>query len=515
MSLSTRIAIYSAALVILIAPTFADICDDTHCLVDGCEVPPNDNGSTLCSEGFEERFLESIRSGAEENRLYTCCQEGYADIPLSVLETCSTDACASPDGMGGYDCSADGFIHPLVCDDSTEFKYARKTVNGNIYEPYICCTEPAGNSGSALRAAAIIWSALCLLTFFACSVLLLGILSSKKARSQGYNLYLVFLSIPDALFNIFSFSRNVVNLSGNPLSSGLGSTVHGLEWFHTAVNMWLNAFIVYKIHTMLMRARKFVRTTPPTPRQVLAEVSCIYLFASLWMVWSLILLHRGATIFSNTNAAWLTSKSVMCGPPFLYTLGACIHVYTKGLLPTQGRTRVLSIFFLRVVIIFLLTWVPFLILVDVTYYKTASDWMLALAYYFASLQGLLSVSVALQKPDVKRAVKNLIYCQPDKFDLAELGYVGSDASRLGRSFLASKMFTSRKSSGAGDGSSFFMAPKKESSQPVSQGFSLEEAESSQVAPKLSSSADAPGENVNGVEGISEQETIVEKAPNST
>lgn len=147
--------------------------------------------------------------------------------------------------------------------------------------------------------------------------------------------------------------------------------------------MWLNAFIIYQIHTMLLKAQRCERTSPPTTKQVICQVSVIFSFAGMWAAWSLVLLLQGSNIFDNINAAWLTSKAVMCGPPFLYTIGVCLHVWWKNLLPPTGRTRILSLYFLRVVLVFLLTWVPFLILVDVAYYKTASLWMLGLAYLAA------------------------------------------------------------------------------------------------------------------------------------
>ncbi|KAG7355175.1 hypothetical protein IV203_004531 [Nitzschia inconspicua] len=437
----------------------APSCDDSFCLLEDCVVASaaeltdkaGETETTIrpCAEGFDARVVAE-ETGEGQNSVtdsfvkYTCCVEGYENIPVDILQTCSVDACASPDGKGGYDCSADGFIHPLVCDQDTVYKFARKETTGNIYAPYICCTEPVGQSNSAMLVAASIWSALCGITFIACSILIVAILSSKKARAQGYNLYLVFLAVPDALFNIFSFGRNIVNITGNQLSSPMGGTVHALEWFHTAANMWLNALIIYQIHCMLLKARKFVRTPPPSVKQVLLQVGAVYFFAALWAAWSLILLLQGSNIFSNTNAAWLTSKSLMCGPPFLYTVIACVDVWWKKLLPTKGRTRVLSLYFLRVVLVFLLTWVPFLILVDVTYYKTASLWMLGLAYYFASLQGLLSVIVAVGKPDIKRAVLNLLLCRPDDFNETENGFLGSNATQIGKSILPSRIFSSAR-----------------------------------------------------------------------
>jgi hypothetical protein len=450
---------------LIIASASAQACDDRKCLSSDCQVRVNETATLLCADGYEARSTtindeNNLESGYQN---FTCCPSGYSDMPLDILQTCSTEACKSPDGKGGYDCSADGFIHPLVCEKNSEYEFARKSQEGNIYSPYICCTQAVDQSNKVMIVAAAIWSALCGITFVACSILIAGILRSKKARGQGYNLYLVFLAIPDALFNLFSLGRNIVNLSGDQLSTGMGSTVHALEWFHTAANMWLNAFIAYQIHSMLLRAQKFMRTSPPTVKQVLWQVAGFYFFALLWAAWSLVLLLQGSNIFTNTNAAWLVSKSLMCGPPFLYTIGACLHVWWKKLLPSQGRTRVLSIYFLRVVIVFLLTWVPFLILVDVTYYKTASLWMLGLAYYFASLQGLLSVIVALEKPDIKRAVTNMLCRRPDDFNETEAGFLDSKSRRLGRSILPSRLFQSSKF-GFSDQSITFSGPLSKSNK---------------------------------------------------
>ena len=457
------VAVYLFVLLLLssriVLSESAAVCDDSKCLSDACLVPVvrNDDhkvaSSALptlpCADELEGRRIDgqidleqvghenNVTTGISTADLYTCCDPGYGGLSLQVLEECSTEACASPDGKGGSDCSADGFIHPMVCSTDTMYKYPRKEPDATIYSPYVCCTTPGDDADTKLLVAASIWTVLSGITFLACSILILAILRSKKARAQGYNLYLVFLAIPDAFFNLFSLARNIINISGNHLSSEMGGTVHALEWFHTAANMWLTALIVFQVHTMLTKSQHFERTPPPTVKQVCAQSAGVYAFSALWAAWSLALLLQGQNMFSNTNAAWLTSKALMVGPPFVYVIASCTHVWWKQLLPRQGRTRVLSLYFLRVVIVFFLTWVPFLILVDVTYYKTQSLWMLGLAYYFSSLQGLLSVLVALGKPDVKRAVTKFLCCRGDEFNETEGRFLGSNASSLGKSMFGS------------------------------------------------------------------------------
>ncbi|KAL3923966.1 MAG: hypothetical protein SGARI_006119 [Bacillariaceae sp.] len=72
--------------------------------------------------------------------------------------------------------------------------------------------------------------------------------------------------------------------------------------------------------------------------------------------------------------------------------------------------------------------------------------MLGVAYYFASLQGLLSSTVAMSKPDIRRAVLNLLCCRPDEFNETEAGFLGSRVQKLGKSIMPSKFFSSRNSS---------------------------------------------------------------------
>lgn len=203
------------------------ICDASQCLLDGCRAlvinssnSSNESAETrtdpeaafTCSGGFVGRADDDddgrATAVAEDNnntsslnvttasevgdearsgymyQTYTCCPSGYDDVPTDVLETCSTQACTSPDGKGGYDCSADGFIHPLVCDQNSEYQHARKAPGGTIYSPYVCCIEAAdGSNNTAMIVAASIWSALCGITSIACSILIAAILKSKKRSS--------------------------------------------------------------------------------------------------------------------------------------------------------------------------------------------------------------------------------------------------------------------------------------------------------------------------------------------
>jgi hypothetical protein len=131
---------------------------------------------------------------------------------------------------------------------------------------------------SWLPPASCIWTVLSFLAFVACTILIVALLQSQKSRSQGYNLYLVFW--PYLLHCPISF------VSHGRLSTCLGDSkvlpwASQCKWFHTCVNMWLNALIVREVYTMLTKSRNCVRAQPPTVRTVCQQAGRMYCFAGL------------------------------------------------------------------------------------------------------------------------------------------------------------------------------------------------------------------------------------------
>lgn len=231
---------------------YAPACDSIKCLIEDCLMPVTGMGflergtnvtagvtggtgtgqeilATLypCELLYEGRFVSTIRDEmGKDYEEYACCMPGYDSISVEVLETCSTEACTTPDNKGEYFCLADGFIQLLNCDQDSNYKYSRKVSMGDIYSPYICCTTQVDQSNRNMLIATYAWTVLCGITFLSCMLLISAILKSAKARAQGYNLYLVFLALPDALFNFLSFWRNIANIANSHLTAVMGATVH-------------------------------------------------------------------------------------------------------------------------------------------------------------------------------------------------------------------------------------------------------------------------------------------------
>eukprot|EP00797_Seminavis_robusta_P021717 Sro33_g021750.1 n/a (374) ;mRNA; r:157288-158409 len=184
--------------------------------------------------------------------------------------------------------------------------------------------------------------------------------------------------------------------------------------------MWLNGVIVYQIHYVLQKSNQFVKVPPPTVQHVCKQVAATYFVAALFFGWAMFLYLRGLVVFSLSTVVnvWIGTRVVMVAPPFFYVSYVGIDVWYRNLLPASGRTRVLSLYFLRVIIVFMLTWIPYFIIYEIAWNVTHSRWMVHCSYYLGSLQGLVSVAVAMSKPDVKRAVLRFLNCQCRTPDIA-------------------------------------------------------------------------------------------------
>lgn len=413
------------------AKAAADSCDESKCRAtrphpwsDGdsewtCWIPRGSNATERkCVDGYEGRAISVSTQNIEEEQLewYTCCPSDYAG---EVTQQCSDETCSSLDWEGSGNCWGDGFQDPLTCDDS-EFRYPRPTGEISlIYLQYICCTTPAQSDPIMEQhfIATIIWSVLSGITFLSCVIFIGGIMSCPQTRVQGYNIYLVFLAIPDSVANLIVLVRCILSLVGAPVDPTVQIFFASMEYFYASSNMWLNAIIVWRVHVLLQKTRLCMIAPPPAVKQVCREAAFVYAWAAAWFGWAFALYYRGLVWFSLDEVvnAWIVTQALMVGPPLIYVLYVTWDVHRKKLLPLSGSTRVISLYFLRVVIVFLVTWVPYYIIYNVAWIVTGSRTMVQVTYFIGSLQGLISVSVAMTKPDVKRAVFKFMYpCQEEE-----------------------------------------------------------------------------------------------------
>lgn len=371
----------------------------------------------FCADGYVGHIVEDVPHEIVDGELrawYTCCEPDFEGV---AQQTCKYSACSSPDWASGSNCWADGFQEPMSCGDPT-YRHPHFTGQKSlIYFQFICCDTPQGGAEvQELLLSRIIWITLSSTTLLVCTLFVTAILLSKRARSEGWNLYLVFLAIPDAWCNLMIIIRNSLTIPGVPVEPEIHIFFASVEYFYAAANLWLNGVIIAQVYYVLRNSSPTKKIPPPSTKLVIKQSLAIYVFSAGCFMWAYYLYARGLIDHSLTRVVnlWVSTRALLVIPPLLFCLWVCFDVWYRDLLPKRGRTRVLSLFFLRVIVVFLVTWIPYFIIYEVAWNITYSTWMVNISYYLSSIQGTVSVLVALSKPDIYDAVMALPFLRDCK-----------------------------------------------------------------------------------------------------
>ena len=386
-----------------------------------------DPSSGYCTNGYVGRFVPSIPPAIVEDEkkwYFTCCPPDsiYADFSQDPMpeppRTCWPDdsVCSSTNWRGTSDCWADGFLEPMTCNDE-KFRYPHYAGNKEIYYvKYLCCDSPQENEPfmEELKRAQRLWMVLSAMSFCVCTVFITAILSSRKVRSSGYNVYLVFLAAPDAMASLVLVLRNAFSLDAMPTGPLPYLFMSSFEYFYAASNMWLNAVIVLQIHAILRDARAGKTVTPVSVKRACVQAGSVYVFGGVVFGWASYLYLRGLVKFTWTRVlrVWTATRTTMVGVPMIILLWVSFDVWHRKLLPIRGKTRLMALYFLRIVIVFLMTWLPYFLMYEISFNITFHSPTVRAAHYFNSVQGTISVIVSLSKPDVRNAVLDLLSVIP-------------------------------------------------------------------------------------------------------
>lgn len=259
---------------------------------------------------------------------------------------------------------------------------------------------------------------------FICNVFFLAaVLSKKENRVQPYNLYLVALIIPDALNSLGSVLFYTVFPTfevGSPTTVAWCREIYFVGYFYFYSNFLINAVVAYEIHQMVIKSHRRMRARPPSIRRVCLQCGCAYSVALLVSIWAVIDVSWSSQTFYYDNeitcivlpsekVPWFVPLFIdtvlLFLVPLVYVIYVRIHIGIKGLLPRTGRTRVLSLYFFRILIIFIGCYLPFMLIhtVLIPLFPTIKA-ISYVALFFGTIQTFLTLGFAMGKPDVKEAV---------------------------------------------------------------------------------------------------------------
>lgn len=252
-----------------------------------------------------------------------------------------------------------------------------------------------------------------------------AIATKRKVRRNPFNLYLLYLAVPDFIFSLSCGVTCLLNaLNQEYWSSWMCSFQQWYMVFGIGANAWLNACITRELYIMMRRGDRRKRYIVPTRRYVTKQAIGCYLFmgtlASLGIIdspnWPI---HTGATSGlyclpmevdkPSSIFFWLAWFPLFAAIPSAYIIFVTCDIWRRKLLPPSGRRRLLAIYFGRLILVFYLFWLPTL-LVMFAFTSFVSPTLHYIAGLWSHLQGGVSALLCLLKPDIFEAVKRLYSC---------------------------------------------------------------------------------------------------------
>jgi len=261
-------------------------------------------------------------------------------------------------------------------------------------------------------------------SFFFFVVMLLN----RKIRSNPYDFYIIWLIFPDALntiliglkYTFFSVNQEIL------MPTGFYEVRIFVYFFYFVTNFYLNAIVAYEVNTLADGSYHRRKVQPPTMAKVYKQVGGIYLFAILVGLWAILpvswsIFHfedatRAKTILGSGPSGVISQGTAMIifGGfvliPHSYVFYVRIRIAVKKLLPKEGRTRVLSLFLMRILVVFVVFYIPSTALSTAFIGNNSKGdtslyyWMQIVIGILTACQAAVTVYMVSLKDDIRQAV---------------------------------------------------------------------------------------------------------------
>jgi hypothetical protein len=231
---------------------------------------------------------------------------------------------------------------------------------------------------------------------------------------------------PDAIFSIVCGSICIANaFNGSQTGLETCNVQMVIAVWGVGSNMWLNAAVSRELHKLLKDSLGFHHYKVPTRRYVTTQALSIYAFCFFLGTWGLIESPKFPHYAVSTSGLaclpleqdrtsslffWMVFFPLFGGIPTAYVLYVPIDIWRRKLLPPRGKRRQLSLYYGRIVVVFISMWIPFLV-VDFMFGAWMPLWLKYLGGTLSHLQGITSALICLHKPDIYIAEKKFFTCQ--------------------------------------------------------------------------------------------------------
>jgi len=247
----------------------------------------------------------------------------------------------------------------------------------------------------------------------------------------------VFLVIPDSLLNGYVVFEYIAVVAMNNIDDGnakhlpLLSLYIWVFFFYYTSNFYLNAIVAYEINAMAYKSFHRRKTNPPPLRRVYIQTGVVYILSALFATW-FVIPYRWAPmkVLDEENLQlgfgekgfgqpqryfqFLAVVITVFAIPALYVLYVAYNMFLRNkehrLLPRlAGKTRSVSLYFMRILVVFFAFYVPCVVMgivVATTQKFRVLIITLVLMNFFFAMQIFATLYLSTKKRDIHEALSN-------------------------------------------------------------------------------------------------------------
>ena len=215
-----------------------------------------------------------------------------------------------------------------------------------------------------------LWSVVAGISLGVILVAFFGILSNAKVRNSPFNQYLLFLMFPDIVYTGLCLINCLMNAAARQFYSEFMCNFQSwYAMFGVSGSAWMNALLAREIYRMLSFGQNFRRYVSPTPLIIARNSACVLFLAAFvasWGVWQVswlphetLLLGGTACLPSYYNVETTLFFYLVFFPfllliPMGFVIYLVFQIWHKGMIPKEGRRKMLATFFFRLTAVYLI-----------------------------------------------------------------------------------------------------------------------------------------------------------------
>merc|ERR1719464_1747217 len=196
----------------------------------------------------------------------------------------------------------------------------------------------------------------------------------QQQQYNPYNLYLLYMTLPDLIYNALTMWRCSIAFTGHAIKpkywlSPFAKIIHFKDWeslynsimmICNTANLCMNLVIVFEIFKLLKNSYELnMGYTPPSLLRASLQAVFIYVISITWSFFTITFpfwIRSDSTIFVINAVCVLVTYFV----PFIFILWIYVLIWKCNYLDTLTNINVksLAINFLKIVIVFIIFWIP-------------------------------------------------------------------------------------------------------------------------------------------------------------